>query len=728
MNSPKRIFWLAMALSVMASFSVQAAFQITKPAKGETVSPLKPMQRALTLMTEEQLDILLDQETVSRMREFTTYPAGIEVVWKPADEAPGGYRLCVADNAEMANPRQFHCAETSYVLHNLEIGKTYYLQVQALGAESETDKENVLQTTPSSDFTVEDRPPRVLYVPGVPNVRDLGGYVGLEGRRIPQGMIFRSAAFNDNSPDGKKIGKTRMTEENRDIVLDVMKLKTEIDLRWDRELAGMNESPVDSQVQYVSIPSTLYGGLFSRQGYDNYRMLFEIFAKPENYPIDFHCILGADRTGSLAVVLLATLGVSRAEIIRDYCFTSFYDGFLRPPRNIRSVLDGLAACGQSGDTLSDQAMRFLLRCGIRSNQIFDFLTIVLGDGLALPEVLAQAKINEEIHDHFNQPQTGLAVKPYIVRQETMLQAGKEVSWTLPVWHDNPLNASGTNGKGAFYLLLQNTMSNPTTVALEADHEVLTAQGYFVVAPMKRLSYLAPDGSLTWTPEQLNGFHAVLNPSEELLLVVQPSAMLNTDGYQVVQWEEPSFVPCFAEIPATIAPVLDGLLGDETWQGLAPFPLSGIQGEEVENAPLVWLRTNAEHDTLYVAAKLTDATPCAEVHAERDASLWNEDSIEIFLSSHGEATTYQIILNAEGNVWDGVIDGSSEWTAEVECKTARIDGGWTIEAEIPLSQFYFEKALELNICANNNPGDIHFNLFTTHGAFHERSAISPVLFK
>ncbi len=51
MNSPKRIFWLAMALSVMASFSVQAAFQITKPAKGETVSPLKPMQRALTLMT-----------------------------------------------------------------------------------------------------------------------------------------------------------------------------------------------------------------------------------------------------------------------------------------------------------------------------------------------------------------------------------------------------------------------------------------------------------------------------------------------------------------------------------------------------------------------------------------------------------------------------------------------------------------------------------------------------
>ena len=398
------------ALCAIASFPTQAAWEIATPANGATVSPLKPMQRALAMMTEEQLDAFINQEMVDRMEDVTTYPAGIPVEW-PSVEASDGYLLRVAENAEMENAREFFCTDTNCTLYNLEIGKKYYLQVCALEAQDAEGNRPILQTTPLSAFTVENLAPRILNVPGVPNVRDLGGRMGLEGRMVPQGMIFRSAAFNDNSPDGKRIGKTRMTEENRVIVLKTMKLKTEIDLRWERELAGMNESPVDPGVQYVSIPSTLYGGLFTQQGYENYQKLFPIFTKEENYPIDFHCILGADRTGSLAVVLLATLGVSREEIMRDYAFTSLYTPFLRPPRNICSVFDGLAACGQPGDTLSDQAMRFLLRCGIRSSQIYDFLTIMLGEGLAVPEVLAQARITEEIHDRFNQPLQGLAVKP-----------------------------------------------------------------------------------------------------------------------------------------------------------------------------------------------------------------------------------------------------------------------------------------------------------------------------
>ena len=729
MKKSNRIFWLTFVLAAVLSLSSQAAFRITCPAKGATVSPLKPMQRALAMMTEEQLDAFLNQEMVDRMREVTTYPAGIDVEWEAVDRAPGGYMVWVADNAEMVNAWNRSVPNTATTLYNLEIGKTYYLQVNALGEANAEGTSEVLQATDVCSFTVENLAPRVMYVPGVPNVRDLGGRVGLEGRVIPQGMIFRSAAFNDNSSDGGKTpGKTRMNEENLAIEREVMKLKTEIDLRWDSELADMASSPLGEAVKYQRIPSTLYSGLFTQQGYENYQKLFPIFAKSENYPIDFHCILGADRTGSLAVVLLATLGVSREEIVQDFCLTSLYDGFLRPPRNIRSVLDGLAQCGQPGDTLSDQAMRFLLRCGVRSSQIYDFLTIVLGEGLAVPEVLAQAKITEEIHDHFNLPSQGLAVKPYIVQRETMLQAGKEVSWALPIWHDNLLKASGANGQGANYLLLRNTMSVPTTVALEADCDVLTAPGYFVVAPMRRLSYRAPDGNLTWTPEQLSQFHAVLASSEELLLVIQPSAMLDADNYQVVQWEEPTFKPCFTVIPATSAPALDGVLDDATWQGMAPLALTNIDGSSADNAPLVWLRTNAEHDTLYLAAKLQDSSLYTEVHDGRDAALWNEDSIEIFLSSYGEATTYQIILNADGNVWDGVVDGGNEWTAEVECKTAQIAGGWTIEAEIPLSQFQFENALELNICANNNPGSIHYNLFTTRGAFHERSAILPALFK
>ena len=721
-------FSLLVALCTIVSFSSLAAFQITRPANGDTVSPLKPMQRALAMMTEEQLDAFLNQEMVERMEDVTTYPAGIDVEWEAAD-APGGYQVRVADNAEMANARNRMAQDQAITLYNLEIGKTYYLQVCALGEANADGESEVLQTTAVQSFTVENLAPRVLYVPGVPNVRDLGGRMGLEGRVIPQGMIFRSAAFNDNSPDGKKIGTTRVTEENHSIILHEMKLKTEIDLRWERELAGMDESPVGPEVNYISIPSTLYDGLFTQNGYENYLKLFPVFTKAENYPIDFHCILGADRTGSLAVVLLATLGVSREEIIRDYVFTSLYTPFLRPPRNIRSVFNGLARCGQPGDTLSDQAMRYLLQCGIRSGEIYDFLTIMLGEGLAMPKLLAEARLAEEIQDRFTQPFDGLTVAPYIVQKATMIQAGREVSWSAPVWHESPLRSVTSANDGAVLIRLQNTTPNPTTVALQPDSAALTAPEYFVLAPMKQSAYCAPNGGMRWTLAELAQFGVVLESQEELLLIIQPATTPIAD-MNAIPYAEPHLVPNFAVVPAVSMPTVDGLLDDTTWQGMAPLAMTNIDGTSADHAPLVWLRTNDAHDTLYIAAKLVDTTPYAEAHAERDAALWNEDSIEVFLSSHGEAKTYQLILNAGNAIWDGISgeDNGGNWTAECQFKSAKTADGWVIEAIIPLAQFGFEGALELNVCANDNPNSVHYNLFPTQDSFHNRSAISPVLLK
>ena len=125
MKKSNRIFWLTFVLTAVLSLSSQAAFRITRPAKGDTVSPLKPMQRALAMMTEEQLDAFLNQEMVDRMREVTTYPAGIDVEWNAADRAPGGYMIWVADNAEMVNAWNRSVPNTATTLYNLEIGKTY---------------------------------------------------------------------------------------------------------------------------------------------------------------------------------------------------------------------------------------------------------------------------------------------------------------------------------------------------------------------------------------------------------------------------------------------------------------------------------------------------------------------------------------------------------------------------------------------------------------------------
>ena len=46
-------------------------------------------------------------------------------------------------------------------------------------------------------------------------------------------------------------------------------------------------------------------------------------ANENNYPIYFHCNAGADRTGTLAILIEALLGVSEEDITKDFELTTF---------------------------------------------------------------------------------------------------------------------------------------------------------------------------------------------------------------------------------------------------------------------------------------------------------------------------------------------------------------------------------------------------------------------
>ncbi len=50
----------------------------------------------------------------------------------------------------------------------------------------------------------------------------------------------------------------------------------------------------------------------------------EVIAKPENYPLVFHCNAGKDRSGILSAILLEVLGVRDIDIIQDYNLTDLY--------------------------------------------------------------------------------------------------------------------------------------------------------------------------------------------------------------------------------------------------------------------------------------------------------------------------------------------------------------------------------------------------------------------
>ena len=242
-------------------------------------------------------------------------------------------------------------------------------------------KEKTVTESASSSFRTEDLVPRWITIRGkVNNIRDLGGYRTRDGKRVKQNIVFRGQGLNNNSVDKEIPGLNRLMIVDLDYFLKDVKMRTDLDLRSTGETANMKVSPLGETVQFIQHSSSCYRGIFSKRGKRTTAKNFRVFCDPKNYPIYFHCIGGADRTGSLAFVLEAVLGVSEQEIEMDYEHT-FYPGM----RNFQgSAWDayqnkkkGIMKYGKDGDSLQKRAELYLLDCGITQEEIEKFRSIML---------------------------------------------------------------------------------------------------------------------------------------------------------------------------------------------------------------------------------------------------------------------------------------------------------------------------------------------------------------
>ena len=254
--------------------------------------------------------------------------------------------------------------ETYVTVDNLEIGRSYSWTVYARAG-------GRVLAHATGGFRTDPTPPRIIRVDGVGNVRDLGGRVGLGGRKIRQGLVFRSTGLNENpadiaflTPEMAKVefeagtltnrtcwqaghmakifrgewdandwhlvpiasaarGAQVLKESGRATMLETLGIRTDLDLRGAGEVAGMKGSPLGDGVKWVNVHMTAYGGLAKENGKKLVKQCFDVFLDTANYPIDFHCIGGQDRTGTLAFLLEAMLGVDDEELNRDWECSGF---------------------------------------------------------------------------------------------------------------------------------------------------------------------------------------------------------------------------------------------------------------------------------------------------------------------------------------------------------------------------------------------------------------------
>ena len=391
---------LGLAISSLTlAFNLHAELAALSPAGGASV----PVQ------TEEELALASIHTYTGRVEkakackkdfnknkdEKWRTSRAIEFKWRATAGESGPWTIAVSEKPDMSDPVKFHMrhadkktqgkkknspADRTYFAkdHNLKVGTKYYWQVTSL--------KKKVSSKPAA-FKTADTPPRWIGIEGrVENIRDLGGWKTCDGRRVKQGLVFRGQGLNDNSANGAVPGRNRLMVEDRDYLANTLGIKTDLDLRSGRETADMQASPLGENVKFVHHSSEHYQRIFNKAGKKTMAKNFRVFADEKNYPVYFHCIAGADRTGALAFTLLGVLGVSEDDAAIDWEHT-FYPwmpelqkGFKKSYwRRAQHLSEGFRKYGDKDSTFKERVELYLLDCGITKDEIERFRSIMLED-------------------------------------------------------------------------------------------------------------------------------------------------------------------------------------------------------------------------------------------------------------------------------------------------------------------------------------------------------------
>ena len=256
--------------------------------------------------------------------------------------------------------RDFVASGEEFTFNNLYLDTLYHYELRKDG-----------QIYTQSDFKTTDVAPRNIDVEGVTNFRDLGGHPTNNGGKTKQGLIYRSAKFNANESDTPLI-----TDKGRDVVIDELKMKAEIDLRVveNNENGNLSASVIDSSVKYYPVPMR-YDGTFMEINKDAIRDLFDIISIRDNFPFVFHCSIGTDRTGLVGFIINTLLEVRVESIYRDYLFSNF--GNIGSSRNTGPIDTYIATLANyPGNNMKEQMISYLNSVGVDNSKIDSFINIM----------------------------------------------------------------------------------------------------------------------------------------------------------------------------------------------------------------------------------------------------------------------------------------------------------------------------------------------------------------
>lgn len=177
---------------------------------------------------------------------------------------------------------------------------------------------------------------------GLSNFRDMGGYVTADGRKMKQGILYRSEDLSRltsedqehlqrygirlicdlRTPQEKKSKPTRLRGEKRPRLAHIPIYPHENYSHWQVFAFLFGQSGAEGFNQYTR-------AFYRRMLHEHrpqMREIFTLLAAEEHLPALIHCTGGRDRTGFVTALIQLLAGVPKAAVLEEYLLTNAYYG------------------------------------------------------------------------------------------------------------------------------------------------------------------------------------------------------------------------------------------------------------------------------------------------------------------------------------------------------------------------------------------------------------------
>ena len=383
--------------------------------------------------------------SVSTVEQYTSievpggradWPASVKIKWVPFAGAKNVH-LTVSENPEYDVNISDNIVDTdlqptdsTYTISAVEPQRLYFYKVtgQLKGG-------NVILI--SSAFIV-DSYTRMLQIRSIYNVRDLGGWIGMNGNQVRCGVLYRGSRLRYNNDQGDLAGKVMISKDDIKLMTG-LGIKAELDLRSDSESSATKSALNSMLYKFKRVADAdQYLGASIAHG-DAYvvalKQIIEWLKLEKNGSpvvpaVYISGTLGAERTGALAFLINGLLGVSEEDLAKDYELSTFSGDKLGPvvckrnTGNYPAMVAGIKVL--NGETLQHKIFKYFNE-GINGTSIAkDDLVWFISYMLDCPEdeiadsyltkvtVIPTVKIEKKIYNLLGQEVTNPGPGVYIM--------------------------------------------------------------------------------------------------------------------------------------------------------------------------------------------------------------------------------------------------------------------------------------------------------------------------